>query len=103
MLGDPVPTEVMIYTADGDEYLECTADWEQIWDITGLKRYPTDVPPDLIQFEEPVEKPEFIALVRSARAAAKLERAARPSETASEDPSHGWTWDKAKMAFPAEW
>ena len=89
VVGDPVLTELMIYIADGDQYLECAAGWEQIWDITGMKRYPTDVPGDLIQFKEPVEKSELMALVKAARQSAKAERAARSSEKPSPDPAHG--------------
>ena len=71
---------------------------------TGLKAYPDDMPPHLMQFGLPLEQTEVLAQITVGRADAQRLRANNPARLPAVVPTKGYDWQGGSLVIPkAPW
>ena len=69
--------------------------------MTGLKFYPArGMPPELVQFELPMEDPEILAQIKLGRTEASALRREEAARVVAPAPSKAFTWQGKALKIP---
>ena len=93
--------EYVVLRADGDRCSESESDWKGATLMTGLTFYPDrGMPPELVQFELPMEDPEFLAQIKLGRTVGCALRREEAVRVVAPAPSKAFTCQGKALKLP---
>ena len=93
--------DFVVLTPDRDLYSESEGDWKEAILMTGWKAYPArGMPPELVQFELPMEDSEVSAQIKLGRTEASARRRDEAARVVAPSPRKAFTWQGKALKIP---